>query len=83
MDERLVPYAEFVEGFLGALIQQQPSKIGVVLLCDKGSVTEFYGDVTGGDKAAMAYHMVSDAIMNEVYRNAASIVAEAEKQGGN
>lgn len=83
MDERLMPYAEFVEGFLGALIQQQPSKIGVVLLCDKGSVTEFHGNVTGGDKAAMAYHIVSNAIMNEVFCNAAKIVAEAEEQGGN
>ncbi len=82
MDERLIPYAECIEGVLGALIKTQPSKIGVVLLCEKGSITEFHGHVGLGDKAQMAYQITANAIMTEVFANAAQIVAEAEEQEG-
>lgn len=82
MDERLVPYAEFIEGFLGALIQHQPSKIGMVMLTEQGSVTEFCGNVGLNDRAAMAYHITASAMMSEIYANAGKIVAAAEEQEG-
>ena len=81
MDPRLDPYAQWLEGLLEALVQHKPKKIGMIMLLDEGRhLVGYYGDVYPVEKTMMAHRMQSDALIDEVFANAANIVREAEKQ---
>ena len=81
MDERLEPYAGWLEGFLGALVALKPSKIGVVMLMEDGrTLTSFFGNVGTGEKGMMAYHIAADAFKDELLANAAEIIRKAMEQ---
>lgn len=81
MNPKLKPYADFVEGLCEGLVEHQPTKIGVICMMGDGrSLTGFYGADCSEDKGSLAYHMLADAVMDEVFANAAGIVKAAEEQ---
>jgi hypothetical protein len=85
MDEKMMPYAEWLEGFIKNLIEYQPEKIGVCAILPDGNVlTGYFGDCCPKDKAEMGFHMNNDGVLDTVVANAKEIVlaAEAEEDEG-
>lgn len=81
MDEKLKPYAVFLEDFIKQLIEYQPEKVGVCAILPGGEIlTGYCGDVGCQDKAVMAHNINCDAIMDSVVANAKMIVQAAEEQ---
>lgn len=83
MNEKMKPYAEWLEEFIKNLIAFQPEKIGVCAVLPDGNVlTAYYGDCGPADKAEMGFHMNNDGILDTVFANAREIVRAAEEQEG-
>ena len=81
MDERLMPYAHFMEEFAQQLVEYQPQKVCVCAILPSGEVlTGYMGDTGPQDKAVMAYNINCDAIMDTVCANAKTIIQAAEEQ---
>lgn len=58
----------------------KPVRIGVCAVGENGEVlTGYYGDLYPEDKAVMAYHIQTDAIMDTVKANARDIMEAAEE----
>lgn len=80
MNEGLAPYAEWLEDFIRSIVEMKPARIGVCAVGENGEVlTGYYGDLYPEDKAVMAYHIQTDAIMDTVKANARDIVEAAEE----
>lgn len=80
MDEKMVPYAEWLEGFIQQLIELQPQKIGVcAILPDDMIMTGYYGECSPKDKAEMGFHLNNDGVLDTVIANAREIVRAAEE----
>lgn len=78
------PYAPFLEETIRAMLDLQPEKIGFCAITPDGTVlTSYYGksELCPQDKAVMAYHIHSDAVMDIVMANAKYIVQEADREG--
>ena len=81
MDEKLKPYAQFLEGFAKSLVEYQPDKICVCAFLPGGEIlTGYYGDVSSQDKAVMAHNINCDAVLDSIMANAKMIVQAAEEQ---
>ena len=81
MDERLKPYAHFLEDFAQQLVEYQPEKVCVCALLPGGEVlTGYFGDTGPQDKAVIAHNINCDAILDTVVANARMIVQAAEEQ---
>lgn len=82
MDVTQTPYAEFLEHFIESIMELKPTKVGVCLLGCVGdtSLTGYLGECCPEDKAVMAYHINSDAILDTVKANARDIIQAAEEQ---
>ena len=81
MDEKLKPYAGFLEDFAQQLVQYQPEKVCVCALLPGGEVlTGYFGDVGCTDKAVMAHNINCDAVMDSIMANAKMIVQAAQEQ---
>ena len=81
MDERLKPYAEWLEGLMRDLVEHQPDMIGVCAFLPEGDVlTSYFGGCNPSDKAEMGFHMTSDAHLDTMMANAKMIVEAAEEQ---
>ena len=78
MDVRQSPYAKWLEGFCRQVVEMKPERIGVCVLSESTVLTAYYGEMCPEDKAVMAYHIQSDAIMDTVMANAKRIVEAAE-----
>ena len=62
-DVRNSGYAEFFEGFIGAVMEHRPVKIGVCLEMGNGTyITNYFGDVNNADIAEMIHHFQVDII---------------------
>lgn len=81
MDVRNTRYAEWLEAFCRQVVEMKPERIGVCVINKDAVMTAYYGEMCPEDKAAMAYHIQTDAIMDTVLANAKSIVAAAEDDG--
>lgn len=82
MDEKLKPYAGFLESMAKCCVERQPKKIVVCALLPNDSVmTAYCGEVKPSDMAAMAHYISCDAIMQAVYRDSKKIVQAAELEG--
>ena len=80
LSEGLMPYAEWLESFIRSIVEMKPVRIGVCAVGENGEVlTGYYGDLYPEDKAVMAYHIQTDAIMDTVTANAKQIVMAAEE----
>lgn len=80
LSEGLMPYAEWLEDFIRSIVEMKPARIGVCAVGENGEVlTGYYGDLYPEDKAVMAYHIQTDAIMDTVKANARDIVEAAEE----
>ena len=81
MDEKLKPYAEWLEGFIKNLVEYQPEMIGVCAFLPDGDImTAYFGDCNPSDKAEMGFHMTSDAHLDTMMANAKMIIEAAEEQ---
>ena len=81
MNPKLKPYADFVEGLCEGIVEHQPTQIGVICTMGDGRhLTGFYGNLCSEDKGTLAYHMLADAVLDEVFANAAEIVKAAEEK---
>lgn len=81
MDEKLKPYARFLETVAEQLIEYQPKKACLCAILPGGEVlTGYFGDVGCQDKAIMAHNINCDAVLDMVMANARMIVQEAEEQ---
>ena len=80
MDEKLKPYAEWLELLIKNLVEHQPDMIGVCAFLPDGDVlTSYFGGCNPSDKAEMGFHMTSDAHLDTMLANAGMIVAAAEE----
>lgn len=76
-------YAEWLEEFIGYIMEHQPEKIGVcAILPDGGTLTSYFGGVYHTDKAVMGYSISLDATMDVISANAKEIMDAAEEQDG-
>ena len=76
-------YAEWLEEFIGCIMEHKPEKIGVcAMLPDGGTLTSYFGGCFHTDKAVMGYTMSLDATMDVINANAKDIVEAAEEQDG-
>ena len=76
-------YAEWLEEFIGYIMEYKPEKIGVcVLLPDGGTLTSYFGGCFHTDKAIMGYTINLDATMDVINANAKDIMEAAEEQEG-
>lgn len=82
MDVRKSPYAEWLESFCRQVVEMEPDRIGVCVINKDAVLTAYYGEMCPEDKAVMAYHIQTDAIMDTVMANARSIVEAAEEDDG-
>ena len=81
MDEKMMPYAKWLEGFLEKLIEYQPEKIGVCALLPDGNIlTGYYGDCCPRDKAEMGFHMNTDGVLDTVMANSREILRAADEE---
>ena len=81
MTDGLEKYAPFLEEMVKSVDELQPTKIGVVMICeDEAAMTAYMGVTSNTEKATMAYHMHMDAVMEAVFANARNIVETAEDQ---
>lgn len=81
MNEKLKPYAGFLENFAELLVEYQPEKVCVCAILPSGEIlTGYYGDTGPQDKAVMAHNINCDAVMDTVVANAKTIVRAAEEQ---
>ena len=72
-------YAEWLEKFIESVMEYKPTMIGVCCLMETGeSMTGYFGDVGHADKAVMAHHLQTDAMMDVMKANAAELIAAAE-----
>lgn len=79
-DIRESPYAEFLENLCHQMMELQPVRIGLCAITEDGTtMTGYFGEICPEDKAVMAYHLQSDAIMDTVMANAKMIVEAAEE----
>lgn len=77
------PYAEWLEGFIKAVLEEKPEKIGVcAIMPDGNAMTGYYGECCHQDKAMMGYHMNLDAVADVTMANAKLIMEAAEEQDG-
>lgn len=81
MDVRNSRYAQWLETFCRQVIELKPERIGVCVLNNESVMTAYYGEMCPEDKAIMAYHIQTDAVMDTVLANAKRIVAAAEDDG--
>ena len=80
MDERLKPYAGFLENLIKTIVELKPEQIAVVAVTEDGTaLTATYGPVGPYDLAMMAFHMQTDATMEIVKANAREIIQAAEE----
>ena len=81
MDERLKPYAAWLEELVANLVEYQPDMIGVCAFLPDGDVmTYYFGECNPSDKAEMGFHMTSDAHLATIMANAKMIIEAAEEQ---
>lgn len=80
MDERMMPYAQFLEDFVQCLVENQPKKVFLGAILPDGNVLTGYFGANPQDKAIMAHNINMDAVMDTVYANAKTIVQAAEEQ---
>ena len=81
MDERLKPYAAWLEDLVAQLVEHQPDMIGVCAFLPSGDIlTSYFGECNPSDKAEMGFHMTSDAHLDTIMANARMIVEAAEDQ---
>ena len=81
MDERLIPYASFLEEFAQQLVEYKPQKVCVCAILPGGEVlTGYFGNTGPQDMAVMAYNINTDAMMETVKANAKEILMAAEEQ---
>lgn len=81
MDEKLKPYARFLETIAEQLVEYQPKKVCLCAILPGGEVlTGYFGGVESQDKAIMAHNINCDAVMDSVMANAKMIVQAAEEQ---
>lgn len=81
MTDGLEKYAPFLEEMVKSVDELQPTKIGMVMICeDEVAMTAYMGVTSNTEKATMAYHMHMDAVMEAVFANARNIVETAEDQ---
>lgn len=81
MDEKLKPYAQFLEGFAKNLVDYQPDKFCVCVLLPDGEIlTGYFGHMNTQDKALAAHTINCDAVLDSVMANAKMIVQAAEDQ---
>lgn len=74
-------YASWLEGLIEAILEHQPEKIGVCFLNgDETVLTGYYGDCCPEDKAVLAYHIQTDAMLDVMKANAREIIQAAEEQ---
>ena len=81
MNEKLTPYAQFLEEFAQQLVEYQPEKVCICAILPGGEIlTWYFGDTGPQDKAVMAHNINCDAVMDTVVANAKTIVRAAEEQ---
>ena len=74
-------YAEWLEEFIGYIMEHKPEKIGVcAILPDGGTLTSYFGEVYHTDKAVMGYSISLDATMDVINANAKDIMEAAEEE---
>lgn len=72
-------YAQWLEDMLRVIAKENPTAIAICMSCSDGqNMTGYYG-CTPAEKATMAYHIHTDAIMDVVMGNADRIVRQAEE----
>lgn len=72
------PYAPWLEQIVAYIAEAKPTKIGfAALLPDGEAATAYFGGAGNCDIAAMAYHMLTDALLAVMKANAKEIVAAA------
>lgn len=72
------PYAPWLEQVVAYIAEEKPVKIGfAALLPDGKAATSYFGGAGNFDIAAMAYHMLTDALLAVMKANAKEIVAAA------
>ena len=80
MNVKDLPYAEFLEEAIRSLAEHKAEKIVICAALEDGNyLTGYYGDCGPVDKAVMAHHINSDAMMDVIYANAQSIIQAAEE----
>lgn len=83
MDEKLKPYAEFLEAIAEKLVEYQPQKVVLCAILPEGEVmTAYLGDVGPQSKALMAHTLYSHSIMDIMRANAGEIIRAAGEQEG-
>lgn len=83
MDEKLKPYAAFLETIAEQMVEYQPEKVGLCAILPNGEIlTGYFGEVGHQDKALMAHSIDCDAIMDIMRANAGEIIRAAEEQEG-
>ena len=83
MNEKLKPYAEFLEATAEKLVEYQPQKVVLCAILPEGEVmTAYLGDVGPQSKALMAHSIECDSIMDVMRANAGEIIRAAEEQEG-
>ncbi|MBQ8264137.1 MAG: hypothetical protein IJY96_05105 [Oscillospiraceae bacterium] len=81
-DIRESPYANWLEDMCAAVFEHKPVQIGICAINPDGTVlTAYYGEPNHADKAQIAHHIYSDAMMDIVMANAADVVEAAEEEG--
>lgn len=74
-----MPFASWLEEILAAMAKEEPSAIVICMRCKDGNVMTGYYDCTPEEKANMAYHIQTDALMTVILANADQIVRRAEE----
>lgn len=81
MDERLKPYAGFLENLIKTIVELKPEQIAVVAVTEDGTaLTATYGDVQPYDLATIAFHLQADAMLDIIKANARDIIEAAEEE---
>lgn len=80
MDERMKPYAGFLENLCKDVAELQPAKIAVVGLLPGGEVyVTVCGDVSPCDMGTMAFRLQIEAVMDVIKANAKEIIEAAQE----
>ena len=80
-DIKQSPYANWLEDMCAATMEHEPVAIGICMVdADGNALTSYYRNLGHVDKAIIAHHIYSDAMMDMVMANAADIVEAAEEQ---
>ena len=81
-DVTRMPWAPWLERLVEQLMEMEPVRIGVCIVAKDVTVTGYYGEVWPEDKAAMAYHLHMDAVLDVMKANADQLLQQEDEEGG-